>query len=149
MDLTRLFHVLVVGGVVTVGCERPRKNQLGVTDGATEVAGDDAAAERTLAQDAVAASDTVAIQDVATSADVNMSHDLGMSEDAGMGPDDAATPDATTKDAAVIADASAVKDAGGGMGSPCFCSPTKCCELHDGGPATVQAGVFCCWSTKC
>jgi hypothetical protein len=148
MDLTRLFHVLVVGGAVTVGCERPRKSQLGVSDGATEVAREDAAAERTPAEDAVAAIDAVATLDVATAEDVGMSHDLGASEDVPPGSDAAAGQDAVaTADAAAASDAA--NDTGRGMGSPCFCSPTKCCDLHDGGPATVQAGVYCCWSTKC
>ena len=153
MDLTRLFRVLVVGGVVAVGCERPRKNQLGVMDGSAEVAREDAASERTFAGDAVAAHDAVATQDVASAEDANMSFDLGMSEDVGVPPDVGAGPDVVAiADAAAAGDAgdaAAVNDAGGGMGSPCFCSPTRCCEAHDGGAATVQAGFFCCWSTKC
>jgi hypothetical protein len=32
---------------------------------------------------------------------------------------------------------------------PCFCSPTRCCDQHDGSPATVQQGFVCCWGTSC
>jgi hypothetical protein len=129
MDLKRLFHVLVVGGSVAAGCERSRTSGLSVADGAgtpdvgmTEpvAAPEDAAADTGAAEDAMASVDAVA------------------SEDASMNTD--ATADTVaSKDAA----------ADGPIGNPCFCSPTKCCDLHDGAPATVQAGLYCCWGTTC
>src|SRR5688572_10535695 len=122
MDLKRLFHVLVVGGSVAAGCERSRTSGLSVADGAgppdvgmTEpVAPEDAAAERGAAEDAVAS------EDASTSGDAMASGDASMNADA-------------------TADTVASKDAAadGPTGNPCFCSPTKCCDLHDGAPATV------------
>lgn len=32
---------------------------------------------------------------------------------------------------------------------PCLCSPTRCCDQHEGAPATVQMGLACCWGTSC
>jgi hypothetical protein len=37
----------------------------------------------------------------------------------------------------------------GAASSLCFCSPTRCCDQHEGAPATVQAGFECCWGSSC
>ena len=37
----------------------------------------------------------------------------------------------------------------GAPAEPCLCSPTRCCDQHAGGPATVQMGLVCCWGTSC
>ena len=132
MDLKRLFHVLVVGGSVATGCERSRMGGLTAADaaGAQDVGMPDSAAP-----DAPGAAEDAAASDV-------------MSMDAATM--DLVSMDVAAVDVAAMADAAATTDAADGpTGSPCFCSPTKCCDLHEGAPATVQAGVFCCWSTKC
>ena len=64
--------------------------------------------------------------------------------------EDAAATEVSSMDAGVTMDAAAVRDATDGpVGDPCFCSPTKCCDVHEGAPATVQPGLYCCWGTKC
>ena len=127
MDLKRLFQVLVVGGSVAAGCERSRPGALAVADaaGAQEVGIRESGAPEVPVAAEDAAADSATSEDAAgfevASADVGGTADAATSTDAADGP----------------------------MGSPCFCSPTKCCDLHDGAPATVQPGLFCCWSTKC
>ena len=127
MDLKRLFHVLVIGGSVgsvATGCERTRVGGLGV-----------AGAEDARMPDSAAPDGPTAAEDAALESGV---------------PLDATASDVISMDVGAPADAAAPTDASDGpAGSPCICSPTKCCDLHDDGPATVQPGVFCCWGTKC
>jgi len=133
MDLKRLFHLLVIGGSVAAGCERSRTSGLSVADAAAEDAAADAAAEAGAAEDAVA--EAGAAEDAAAEAGA-----------AG----DAAASEVSAMDAGVALDAAAARDATDGpVGNPCFCSPTMCCDVHEGAPATVQPGVYCCWGTKC
>jgi hypothetical protein len=132
MDLKRLFHVLVVGGSVAAGCERSRMGGLTAADAAEE---QDVGMPDSAAPDAPGAAEDAAASDV-------ISMDVAAM--------DLVSMDATAMDATATADAAIATDAiDGPAGSPCFCSPTKCCDLHEGAPATVQAGVFCCWGTKC
>jgi hypothetical protein len=69
--------------------------------------------------------------------------------------DDAAASDTSSMDAATVdatpaMDAAVATDAADGPGTePCLCSPTRCCDLHEGAPATVQPGLHCCWGTAC
>lgn len=122
MDLKRLFHVLVVGGSVAAGCERSRMGGLTAADAA---GAQDVGMPESTAPEAPGAAEDAATSDV-------MSMDVA-EMDVG-----------ATGDAAVATDA-----ADGPTGSPCLCSPTRCCDLHEGAPATVQAGVHCCWGTAC
>jgi hypothetical protein len=121
MDLKRLFHVLVVGGSVAAGCEQSRTSGLGAGDGAgpPDRGMPDAGAPEVSMAPEDAAADAAAAEDAPTDASVTM--DAAATSDAAVGP----------------------------MGNPCFCSPTKCCDVHEGAPATVQPGLYCCWGTKC
>jgi len=132
MDLKRLFHVLVVGGSVAAGCERSRMGGLTAADaaGAQDVGMPESAAPEVPG----------AAEDAATS-------DVMSMDGAAM---DLILMDAAAMDVGATADAAVATDASDGpTGNPCFCSPTRCCDLHEGAPATVQAGVHCCWGTKC
>jgi hypothetical protein len=145
MDLKRLFQVLVVGGSFAAACQRPRTSGgLNLADGAAlpEVGMADALVPETQ----VASEDATAFEVASTfevgSTDVDMTADAGPAKDAAV--------EVASMDVGTAADASAAKDAPDGpSGNPCFCSPTKCCDLHEGAPATVQAGVYCCWGTTC
>jgi hypothetical protein len=63
-------------------------------------------------------------------ADVRADEDIGVEAGATTAPADASLRD--------IAQA-----------APCICSATHCCDQHEGGPATVIEGAFCCWGTSC
>ena len=127
MDLKRLFHVLVVGGAVAAGCERSRTSGLVVADGGGAA---DLGMPDSGAPEAPAAAEDAAAEASAA--------------------EDAAAAEVSSVDVGVTMDAAAANDASDGpRGNPCFCSSTMCCDVHDGTPATVQAGLYCCWSTKC
>ena len=72
---------------------------------------------------------------------------LGVAGEGGQAVADAeATPEAAAEAAAPASEAGAEAAP---PASPCFCSPTRCCDQHGGGPATVQPGFECCWGTSC
>jgi hypothetical protein len=122
MDMKRLFHVLVIGGSVAAGCERSRTGALNAADGA--------------GLPDVGMPESAAAEDAALEAPVAVA--------------DAAASEVTSMNVDAAADAAAAKDAADGpAGDPCLCSATKCCDVHDGAPATVQAGLYCCWGSTC
>jgi len=147
MDLKRLFQVLVVGGSVAAGCDRSRTRALVVADaaGAPDVVG---VPEAGAPEAPVAVEDAAA--DIGAAADAAADMVAAADAAAEVAAADAAAAEVAAMDVGAIADATASTDAAdGSMGSPCFCSPTKCCDSHEGAPATVQPGLYCCWSTKC
>ncbi len=143
MNFKRLFHVLVLGSSV-ISCEKAR------TDAVTRQ-GKDGAAVADGSEDSegeptgdVAAEDGDQRKNDGPGAD-------GQGQDRSADGDNNVASDAGSTDiASVITDANTDGLPGERpAGALCLCSPTKCCDLHEGAPATVTPGFVCCWATSC